>query len=191
MKANTVFLKGLIPAFLLVAFTGAGCGGETNEAEQPANEVQATGADTSGTAATVDNTAAAEVSGTAGDYLAISREIVAIMKGIHSEADVKAAEPKLDRLYTDLIGLLKEKINNPDAMNSMTDAPEVQALNEIHSAEIERIAKEDPMAAVALGLLIAKHAGPLTEAAGEAMNRVDRKELQKAIEEVRKQTEGK
>lgn len=191
MKANTVFLKGLIPAFLLVAFTGAGCGGEMNEAEQPANEVQATGADTSGTAATVDNTAAAEVSGTAGDYLAISREIVAIMKGIHSEADVKAAEPKLDRLYTDLIGLLKEKINNPDAMNSMTDAPEVQALNEIHSAEIERIAKEDPMAAVALGLLIAKHAGPLTEAAGEAMNRVDRKELQKAIEEVRKQTEGK
>lgn len=193
MKANTVFLKGLIPAFLLVAFTVAGCGGEKNEAEQPANEAQATGADASGTEATVDNTAAesGEVSGTAGDYQAISREIVEVLKGIHSEADVKAAEPKLDRLYTDLIKLLKENINNPDAMNSMTNAQEIQGLNDVHSAEIERIAKENPMASVALGLLIAKHAGSLTEVAGEAMNRVDRKELQKAMEEVRKQTEGK
>lgn len=193
MKTNMAFLKGLIPAFLLVAFTVAGCGGEKNEGEQPGNEGQTNSADASGTEATVDNTAAetGEVSGNAGDYLAINREIVGIMKGIHSEADVKAAEPKLDRLYTDLIRLLKENANNPDAMQSMTGAQEIQALNDAQSVEIERIAKESPMASVALGLLIAKHAGPLMEMAGEAMKQVDRKELQKAMEEVRKHTEGK
>ena len=186
MKNLSNYFTAAILSLMLGSVLFIGCGDNTDgNGHQSSNDESSASESSDGS----DNSGGSI--STPEDYYDTFEELVEIVESVESTDDVKAADPKLEKVFKQMAAAIKDH-SKDEKWAKMDNDPRMKELSNRMEAHMEHLSKNHMQAAIALSFAMAKHGAEILGALGEAMPEMsgqDMQEMQDAMKDANKALE--